>query len=85
MKTAKFYISQSGDHEAGINSWCDIITVTAENEFGGDDGDFEKDFHQFLSEWYDGCGVSNEEQHKAELEAEEKMFANLKESPDAKN
>lgn len=57
-KEIKFDVCHPGEMGAGIWGYSDAVTVTVENDPGGEEGEFEKYMRECLAEWFDGAKVT---------------------------
>ena len=57
VKELKFDIDHPGEMGAGIRGFTDAVTVTIENDPGGEGGEFEQFMLECLREWFDGANV----------------------------
>ena len=58
-KELKFDVYHPGEVGAGIVGYTDAVTVTVENDPGGEDGEFEQYMRECVAEWFDGARVTN--------------------------
>lgn len=57
-KELKFDVYHPGEMEAGIWGYSDAVTVTVENDPGGEEGEFEQYMRECLAEWFNGANVT---------------------------
>jgi len=57
-KELKFDVYHPGEMGAGILGYSDAVTVTVENDPGGEEGEFEQYMRECLAEWFDGAKVT---------------------------
>lgn len=74
MQTLIFHIRHPGEPGAGIRSFTETVTISAENDFGGTSSDRTDYFRKALEDWFDGARVQTEVEFNAEMEAENKPF-----------
>jgi hypothetical protein len=52
-----FDIKHPGDPAAGIIPYKNVLRVKFENDHGGEEGEFLKEFLIFLHHWFDGANI----------------------------
>lgn len=63
-KELKFDVYHPGEMGAGIWGYSDAVTVTVENDPGGEEGEFEQYMRECLAEWFDGAKVTPNASHE---------------------
>lgn len=57
----KFDVYHAEDIGAGILGYSNTVTVTVENDPGGEKGEFEQYVRDYLAEWFDGAEVTSKQ------------------------
>jgi len=69
----KFEIEFTGEPAAGLNPFHETVTVTVENDPGGNAGEFKEFIKDALKEWFDGAVVYDEDEMDAYVAQQERL------------